>query len=886
MRAKDFLLFEQDLFEVNMSPSNLKKLAAATGAKVGIEFEMIVPNVNVDSERDPEPDYDADERIDDIDDICRFFYDGDYNSRRDIDSLRSDLTERFYDWMNEQITERWNGFEGKEFFAKWCRENISDEEVADQVGTPEDLLGDRIPSKEDWEKYIEEQWDDQDRAYHQAEEEFEEELRDSGDYTESDFLEEAGFRRMSDIEDEFQITWPVWTYNEGGEQDLSEIADDFSRAIGRDVDYSTEYHGGRRSNTDYTIEPDSSLSPDDSDDSGLEFISPPLPIDEMVEDIKKVKEWAEERGCYTNRSTGLHMNVSVPDFDREKLDFVKLVLLLGDKYITDQFERTGNYYCKNAMDIIKDASPQDTELLFKKLKNNMESIASKVIHTGDVGKFTSINPKNNRVEFRGPGGDWLDKNFDKIENTMYRCVVALDAACDPAKYRKDYLKALYKMYSPKKNSLEDLFVQYSAGVIDRTELKDRLKSIRRERITAKGIIPIRSFEVKPGDWIVEYENGNPDDYKFLALTKTDQVSDADEAMTSAMKLEPNKFPVTDIENIVVTEFTGWKDYSIQERGDQGGGVIIHAITPSHARATAIARYPELKGRDIVVKEVSDETDGGMKLYRLVGFDDATRTHWTQDIIAADKAAAMQVANDLYARKIDSSSDVALQDVDRDSWPTVAMMNSMLAQQNNLLANQNNQAQNPETANQYKLYKVSESERSNVFNYVAARSIGEAQRIAMLIYPQMGNDLNVVLQDAPRTMIGSYQARQQEMLDALNQPSRPRLAPGESLYRVVNNSTGEEVTLAATDSMQAYNRALRNNPTWVGYRQSIRSMLANTEYNENQSRPWDVTNTSSGQVVRVQATNREEALRSALQARTYWAPSDGLEAEPASGEIRV
>ena len=49
MKATDiYSLFEaqQELFEVEMSPSNLKKLAAAIpGVKVGMEFEMIVPGV-------------------------------------------------------------------------------------------------------------------------------------------------------------------------------------------------------------------------------------------------------------------------------------------------------------------------------------------------------------------------------------------------------------------------------------------------------------------------------------------------------------------------------------------------------------------------------------------------------------------------------------------------------------------------------------------------------------------------------------------------------------------------------------------------------------------------------------------------------------------------
>jgi hypothetical protein len=41
------------------------------------------------------------------------------------------------------------------------------------------------------------------------------------------------------------------------------------------------------------VEPDSSLDPDDSDDQGLEFVSPPLPIEELLSDLNKVKAWAD-----------------------------------------------------------------------------------------------------------------------------------------------------------------------------------------------------------------------------------------------------------------------------------------------------------------------------------------------------------------------------------------------------------------------------------------------------------------------------------------------------------------------------------------------------------------------------------------------------------------
>ena len=70
MRAKDFIN-EENIFEINMSPTSLKSLAADIDARAGMEFEMIVPNVE-NTEGDLEPDYDQDERCNDFDDIKNF----------------------------------------------------------------------------------------------------------------------------------------------------------------------------------------------------------------------------------------------------------------------------------------------------------------------------------------------------------------------------------------------------------------------------------------------------------------------------------------------------------------------------------------------------------------------------------------------------------------------------------------------------------------------------------------------------------------------------------------------------------------------------------------------------------------------------------------------
>ena len=216
--------------------------------------------------------------------------------------------------------------------------------------------------------------------------------------------------------------------------------------------------------------------------SGLEFVSPPLPIDQLLNDLNETMAWAKENDCYTNNSTGLHMNVSIPNKDFKNLDYTKLALLLGDTYILQKFGRESNHYTKSALQKIKnDINDRSPDFLLKQMRSGLNKLALDAI-IGNYGKFTSIHPKEGYVEFRSPGGDWLEEDISTLENTLLRFVVALDAALDPEKYRKEYLKKLYQILQPKSNNdLIAYFAQYSAGVLPKSALKSFVKQAQLQR---------------------------------------------------------------------------------------------------------------------------------------------------------------------------------------------------------------------------------------------------------------------------------------------------------------------------------------------------------------------------------------------------------------------
>jgi len=487
--AAEFAVFEsQDLFEINMGSKNLRREAAKTGAIAGMEFEMIVPNVEGGGDEDQEPDYDYDQRCRSIQDAYDFFYDGDWNSRRSCDEMRDSMRNDYTEWLDQKISDDWDSG-GEEYIYQWVKENVDESEW-----NPEEKSDlERTEALEEYATNV--HADPVSDQYQSAYEEFREENQES--YDESDWLDDADLSSMIEIERTYSMDWPHWSNPEsGGEAEISDVAQEFENAIGRDTRASDNYHSGNTlrpsvANQRYIVEPDGSLDPDAPGDRGLEFVSPPLPIDEILGDLNKVRAWAKEYGCYTNDSTGLHINISVPDYSRENLDFVKLALLMGDKYVLDAFGRTGNTYAKSAMGIIKDAvrnKPEDAARLLDKMKGNLDQLATKAIHSGITSKYTSINTKDGHIEFRSPGGDWLGDNFDQIENTLLRFTVAMSAALNPDAYREEYLKKLYKLLS--ENNRDDdtikYFADYVAGKIPKAALRSFVKQAQLQRNIKRG----------------------------------------------------------------------------------------------------------------------------------------------------------------------------------------------------------------------------------------------------------------------------------------------------------------------------------------------------------------------------------------------------------------
>jgi len=525
--GKQAVVEDQDLDEVKMSPGALEKFAtsdAAKGIRAGFEAELIFRDTQGESdEEDPEPDYDADERAYSIAQVIEFFEQDEYGygiSDRERNRLEENLDETYMNWRDEQMTSDFrneaedlvrevyldetpmgeriikvltDGMEIDDAEADKIlavgvdapKFNSSSEQAAYAEQNPNYKI--YLEALDDAEAILDEEVETsiekQDGYYDQALDDY----RDNYSGDDDSFFSDVGLRWMSDIANEYGLDWPVWNMDSrgnSGSRDWDEIGAELQEVVGMPVKVSSNYHSTPRKEGQWIIEPDGSLSPDDrSEEAGLEIVSPPMSLLVTLEKLKAVTDWANDpaRGnAYTNASTGLHMGVSLPTRGGD-VDYVKLILFMGDNYVKQQFGREANNFCASALDKLRQnikGGKSDPAGVIKLLKHGLTELAYKELQKGvGTSKYTSAHLQNGYIEFRSPGGDWLakaDEEIDILENTMLRFARAMAIAGDPSADRQEYAKKLYKLVTADNEQYADqlrLFSEYSAGTIDKEQLK-------------------------------------------------------------------------------------------------------------------------------------------------------------------------------------------------------------------------------------------------------------------------------------------------------------------------------------------------------------------------------------------------------------------------------
>jgi hypothetical protein len=208
------------------------------------------------------------------------------------------------------------------------------------------------------------------------------------------------------------------------------------------------------------IEPDGSLSPNDQEDACVEIVGPPEAPNKALDSLKKFFGMAQQMKFYTNKSTGLHINVSIP----EDVDVLKLAVFTGDQYVLQQYGRLENTYSRS---VTRDIGKQDNQRQLaralpqtqsgsgknvfgdKKISSELKlQFIQKIARDISSTHSASISSENKKyISFRHTGGDYLT-DYQGIVNVVGRFVRALIIASDPTAYRNEYLAAVAKLVAP------------------------------------------------------------------------------------------------------------------------------------------------------------------------------------------------------------------------------------------------------------------------------------------------------------------------------------------------------------------------------------------------------------------------------------------------------
>lgn len=225
---------------------------------------------------------------------------------------------------------------------------------------------------------------------------------------------------------------------------------------GREPKVFYSYHEEDKNTRDWYIEPDGSLEPGDPDDGSAEIVSPPMPVNKALAALNNMYQMASDLNLYTNESTGLHINMSVPG----EIDILKLAVFVGDQYVLQQFGREDSPYALSLLRSIQQHRPHHGTVRAMAqawtapevdLEEKIAVLRSLANNYSD-DHMASVSDNGNYISFRHAGGNYLGDRA-KIENTVGRFARAIMIASDPNAYRDEYLKKITKLIQPMMDKL-------------------------------------------------------------------------------------------------------------------------------------------------------------------------------------------------------------------------------------------------------------------------------------------------------------------------------------------------------------------------------------------------------------------------------------------------
>lgn len=468
MRFNEIKVFENILNEIKMSPTNLRNIAQSLNATIGIEYEFVYKSEEAE---------DLSVEIESIDHIIEVF-----GMNDKLNNFRKKYNKRRTELFNEEYPDFIEKFDYYAF--RFVEEN------EDYTLPLYNNRGELIDNYEKYAKIIKKNdgptgvynndnisSNDADKSMFLFKITKEFLINEIDELYFEDFLKEENIKTMKDLAEKYDLEKPNKTYS------------DIKKYLEKHFfDYVNPANNNYKFVMDESIKTNSgeTLPDPNNNEIGIEIVSPPQDLQSTLIDFKKIREFIKQNG-YVNETTGLHINISLQNFSPDKIDYLKLILLLGDNYILNQFDRRSNYYSKSSIDKIENALRtgwENIDDILTSLKKDLNQLASRYILKRNIDKNMSVNLQPDRVEFRSMGDNWVENNtVQDIINNVFRFIVVLEASMDQTKYQKEYAKKLTKLMHSKNTNKDvvKMFSNYASGNITKEKLMKFLRKRKSER---------------------------------------------------------------------------------------------------------------------------------------------------------------------------------------------------------------------------------------------------------------------------------------------------------------------------------------------------------------------------------------------------------------------
>ena len=206
---------------------------------------------------------------------------------------------------------------------------------------------------------------------------------------------------------------------------------------------SGEYNTTGDDPTIWHIETDSSIQ----GGLGAEIVSPVYDSPrEMLDEMFALFDWLVRQGVTTNRSTGLHVTMSMPGSPGQ-INPVKMAVMLDDVYLLKQFDRLGNSYTQSQLQRLIDSASAAA-----KGSGDLSGVEQALAPAISTEKMRSINFKdaannegNRLIEFRIAGGANYINQVDKVRDAVVRYATTMQLAYDADAYKREYATKLARL---------------------------------------------------------------------------------------------------------------------------------------------------------------------------------------------------------------------------------------------------------------------------------------------------------------------------------------------------------------------------------------------------------------------------------------------------------